>query len=76
MFNKFKVNQKVRVNGTGKKDDKYYNNQVGKIIERDNYFCDYLVRFKDKSEDWFDEFNLKHIRKYTRKEQKNENIIT
>lgn len=70
MFNKFKIGQRVCVNGPGKKDDKYYTNKIGKVVEKDNYFCDYLIKFQDGTSDWIDEIYLKSIRKYKRKGKK------
>lgn len=70
MLNKFKVNQTVHVNGFGKSENKYYKNKIGKVILKDNYFHDYLIRLNNNTEDWFNEKSLKKLRKYTRKEQK------
>lgn len=52
MYYRFRKNHKVFVTGYGKKDGKFYNNVPAFIIERDTYYRDYLVRFKDKTEDW------------------------
>ena len=52
MFNEFKKGSKVIVNGTGQNYGKVYKNVPARIIERDPYFLDYLVRFKDGTEDW------------------------
>lgn len=70
MFNKFKINQSVKVRGYGKNDNKYYNNKVGRVIEKDSFFCDYLIKFNDGTSDWLDEKCLTSIRKYRRREQK------
>lgn len=70
MLNKFKVSQRVHVNGIGKSENKYYKNKIGKVIIKDTYFRDYLIRFNNGSEDWFNEYSLKKIKNYTRKEQK------
>ena len=52
MFNEFKKGSKVIVNGTGQNDGKIYKNVPAKIIERDPYYLDYHVQFKDGTEDW------------------------
>lgn len=52
MFNKFNKGSKVFVNGIGQNNGKVYKNAVATVIERDPYFKDYLVRFKDNTEDW------------------------
>ena len=47
---------------------KFYKKQPAIIIERDSYYLDYLVKFKDGTEDWIEE---KYLRKpYARKYQK------
>ena len=53
MHNKFKDGSKVIVKGPNKSDDKYYKNQLAIILGRDPYYLDYIVRFKDGTEDWF-----------------------
>lgn len=55
MHNKFKINQKVYVNGIGKSSKKNYNNKIGNIIIKDSYFNDYLIKFDNNTEDWFNE---------------------
>ncbi len=52
MFNKFKNGQAVIVYGYGENDGKFYNNKSAKVILRDPYFKDYLIKFKDNTEDW------------------------
>lgn len=52
MFNKFKNGDKVFVEGVGQNDGKRYYNVPAKVIERDPYYKDYLVQFKDRTEDW------------------------
>ena len=54
MFNEFKKGSKVIVYGLGKNEGKFYNNLPGIIIERDPYFLDYHVKFKDGTEDWLE----------------------
>ncbi len=49
----FKVNNKVYVCGYGKENGDFYKNVPGMIVERDPYYKDYLVRFKNGKEDWF-----------------------
>lgn len=52
MFNEFKNGSRVIVNGTGQNSGKFYKNVPAKVIERDPYYLDYLVQFKDGTEDW------------------------
>jgi hypothetical protein len=61
MFNKFKNNQKVIVNGFGKCNNFFYKNRIGKVICRDPYYLDYNIQFEDNSEDWLDG---KYLKKY------------
>ena len=70
MFNKFKIGQKVRVKGIDKNEEKYYSNEIGKVVEKDDFFCDYLVTFNNDTSDWFDEKYLTPIRNY--KKRRNE----
>lgn len=67
MFNKFKIGDLVRVFGIGKIANKKYNGEIGKVIEKDSYFLDYLIRFKSKSEDWIDERYLNLYRRRGKK---------
>lgn len=62
MFNKFKIGDLVRVFGSGKIANQKYTGEIGRVIEKDSYFLDYLIRFKNKSEDWIDEQYLKLYR--------------
>lgn len=55
MFSKFKIGRKVRVKGFGKNDGKYYCQDIGVIVEKDYYFKDYRIKFKNNAEDWLDE---------------------
>lgn len=52
MHNEFKDGSEVIVDGPGKNDGKYYDNQSAIVLERDPYFKDYNVKFKDGTEDW------------------------
>ena len=54
MFNKFKNNQKVIVNGFGKCNNRLYQNKIAIIICRDPYYLDYNIKFEDGTEDWID----------------------
>ncbi len=54
MFNKFKNNEIVIVNGIGKCDSTYYKSRIGKVICRDPYYLDYNILFDDGTEDWLD----------------------
>ena len=68
MKNKFKNKNKVFVCGPGENAGVLYKNIPAIIIERDPYYLDYLVKFKDGTEDWIEE---KYLRKpYERKYQK------
>ena len=56
MFNEYKKGHRVIVYGPGQKLDnngkcKFYKNKPAIIVERDPYYKDYCVRFKDGSED-------------------------
>jgi len=65
MHNKFKNQTKVIVCGPGQKTGKLYKNIPAEILERDPYYLDYHVKFKDGTDDWL---LPKHIRKlYSRK---------
>lgn len=57
---RFKKNQKVFVKGFGKNNHKYYSNIPATIVEYDSYYDDYIVRFRDQTEDWI---SSKDIRK-------------
>jgi hypothetical protein len=68
MFNEFKNGEKVIVYGPGENDGKFYRNIPAKIIERDPYYKDYHVEFKDGTDDWI---LSEHIRKpYSRKKKR------
>lgn len=68
MNNKFKNGTRVIVCGYGENNGKFYKNVPAKIIGRDPYYKDYLVSFKNGSEDWF---LPKYLRKpYLRKGRK------
>ena len=60
MRNRFKNKDKVFVYGPGENAGKFYKKQPAYIIERDSYYLDYLVKFKDGTEDWIEE---KYLRK-------------
>ena len=61
MFSKFKIHDKVIVNGIGKCNGKEYKNMTAIVINRDPFFMDYNVRFEDGTEDWIDE---EYLEKY------------
>lgn len=69
MNNKFKIGQFVIVTGKGKCDGKLYINKKGKVIEKDYFFCDYLIEFSNGTRDWLDTDNLRPVRKYNKKEK-------
>ena len=52
MHNKFKNGHRVIVYGFGQKNGKFYKNVPGIKVERDPFFLDYCVRFKNGTEDW------------------------
>lgn len=52
MFNKYKKGSKIFVYGYGKINGKFYENISGRIMECDPYYKDYLIKFKDGTEDW------------------------
>jgi len=65
---KFGKGNKVIVCGPGKNFDKYYKNLPAKIVERDPYFHDYHVEFKNGEEDWL---SPEYLRKpYSRKKKR------
>lgn len=68
MHNEFNNGEKVIVYGLGEKNGKFYKNVPAKIIERDPYYLDYHVKFKDGTDDWI---LPKDIRKpYSRKKKR------
>lgn len=67
MRRKFKKGLHVIVRGFGKSNGHYYPNISGRIIEMDPYYNDYLVKFKNGTEDWF---SPKYIRySYSKKKR-------
>lgn len=62
MHNKFNIQSKVIVNGIGKCNGKIYKNQTAIVINRDPFFMDYNVRFKDGTEDWLEGECLKKFK--------------
>lgn len=70
MFNRFKINETVIVNGIGKCNNTEYTNQIAVIICRDPYFLDYNVRFQDDTEDWLDGKFLRKVKKDNQNENK------
>lgn len=52
MFYKFKKGHKVIVHGPGEEKGKFYKNVPAIVIERDPYYLDYHVKFKNGKEDW------------------------
>ena len=67
MNNKFKNGEKVIVYGPGENNGKFYKNVPAKIIERDSYYLDYLVKFENSTEDWI---LPEHIRKTCSRKRK------
>lgn len=71
MFNKFKNNQKVIVNGLGKCNNTLYQNKIAIIICRDPYYLDYNIKFEDGTEDWIDG---KFLRKFEGENENEDNL--
>ena len=68
MHNEFKNKTKVIVYGPGENNGKMYRNVPAIVIERDPYYKDYHVRFKDCTTDWL---IPEHIRKpYSRNKRR------
>lgn len=67
MHNEFRNDETVFVCGLGEENGKLYNSVPAKILERDPYYLDYHVKFKDGTEDWI---LPEHLRKpYARKKK-------
>lgn len=60
MFNKFKVGEIVLCCGVGEVTGKYICER-GKIVEKDYYYKDYCVKFKNGTEEWFKEKDIRKI---------------
>lgn len=71
MHNEFKNGEKVIVYGPGENNGKFYNNVPAIIIEREPYYKDYHVRFKDGTTDWL---MPEHIRKPYSKKKRSKKI--
>ena len=67
MYNKFKINEFVIVNGIGKAHDTQYLGEIAQILCRHPYYNDYNVRFQDGLEDWVDEECLQKFHKEIKK---------
>lgn len=68
MFNTYRKGHKVIVYGPGQNNGKIYKNVPAIIIERDPYYYDYNVQFKDGTEDWI---LPKYLRKpYTKRKKR------
>lgn len=57
MFNKFKIGELVFCIGIGKVSEKFIC-KIGKVVEKDYYYKDYCVKFKDETEEWFSEKDI------------------
>ena len=67
MYNEVKNGTMVIIYGPGESNGKFYKNVLAIIVERDPYYKDYHVRFKDGTEDWL---LPEHIRKpYSKKKR-------
>ena len=60
MRNKFKYGELVKINGIGKIYGKV-ENELGLVIDRDEYYLDYYVEIFCNNKDWFDEQYLERI---------------
>ncbi len=60
MRNKYKYNELVKVNGIGKIYGKV-KNELGFIIEKDNYFNDYYIDLIFGKKDWFAEESIERV---------------
>lgn len=67
MFSKFKKGDRVIVSGQGKNDGEIYKNKQGIVEERDPYYMDYFIKFKDGTSDWLSE---RYLRKPYKKKKK------
>lgn len=59
MHNKIKIGQIVFVKGIGKCNGTQYNNAIGKVIGKDDFFLDYEIQFENGSIDWIDKEYIK-----------------
>lgn len=73
----FKKGNMVYVCGYGEENRTFYKNEKGVIVERDPYYKDYLVRFKNGKEDWFSAENIRkpYSRKTRKRRAKNEDKL-
>lgn len=71
MRNKFKYGELVKVNGIGKIYGKV-KNELGFVIDKDEYYLDYYVDMFLGNKDWFDEQYLEKVLKKDGKEIKND----
>ena len=71
MRNKFKYGELVKINGIGKIYGKV-KNELGFVIDKDEYYLDYYVDMFFGNKDWFDEQYLEKVLKKEGKEIKND----
>lgn len=71
MFNEFKQGERVIVCGIGKNNEKIYINKTAKILEKDDYYKDYHVKFVDGTDDWLES---QYIRKLKRNRKRRKEI--
>jgi len=65
MYQKFKKDTIVWVNGKGKEEpSKTYKYRYGRVTEKDSFFNDYKIQFRDGTTDWIDEKYLIYSKKY------------
>lgn len=69
MRNKFKYGELVKINGIGKIYGKV-KNELGFVIDKDEYYLDYYVDIFFGNKDWFDEKYLERVLEKEGKENK------
>ena len=71
MRNKFKYGELVKINGIGKIYGKV-KNELGFVIDKDEYYLDYYIDIFFGNKDWFDEKYLEKVLEKEGKEIKND----
>ena len=71
MYQKFKIGATVQVVGMGKEEPiRLYKYRFGRVLERDSFYLDYKIQFKNGSTDWFDAKCLRHPKRLKRRRDK------
>lgn len=74
-----RIGKIVVVNGKGKTNGRYYNNEKGTILDCDAYYKDYYIQFSDGTRDWIAPYYITSTttkvlrRKKRRRRKKHEN---